>query len=78
MMMMNKIDKMFLSQGVVWEDDVEICTDIVKQVAIKYQKYFSYKKFTYFDNTENGDVYKDKKGDILNEDEIFEKFIKTL
>ena len=37
---MNKLEEMFLIQGVVWDDDVQICTEIVQEVAIKYYKYF--------------------------------------
>ena len=75
---MNKLEEMFLIQGVVWDDDVQICAEIVQEVAIKYYKYFVNSGIEYIDNTEEGDVYKSKLGKKLTEDEIFKHFIKTL
>lgn len=75
---MNKLEEMFLTQGVVWDDDVQICAEIVQEVAIKYYKYFVNSGIEYIDNTEEGDVYKSKLGKKLTEDEIFKHFIKTL
>ena len=64
---MNKLEEMFLTQGIAWDDDVQICTEIVQEVAIKYRDFWLKEEVKWFDNTEEGAVYKDKKGRKITE-----------
>lgn len=75
---MNKLEEMFLTQGVVWDDDVQICTEIVQEVAIKYRDFWLKEEVKWFDNTEEGAVYKDKKGRKITENQLFKIFVQTL
>jgi len=75
---MNKLEEMFLTRTNACEDDLILYTDLTKDIALKYLNFWLKKEIEWFDNTEDGDVYKDKKGRKITENQLFNQFLKTL
>ena len=75
---MNKLEEMFLTRTNACEDDLILYIDLTKDIALKYLNFWLKKEIEWFDNTEDGDVYKDKKGRKITENQLFNQFLKTL
>jgi hypothetical protein len=75
---MNKLEEMFLTRTNACKDDLILYTDLTKDIALKYLNFWLKKEIEWFDNTEDGDVYKDKKGRKITENQLFNQFLKTL
>ena len=75
---MNKSEEMFLTRTNACKDDLILYIDLTKDIALKYLNFWLKKEIEWFDNTEDGDVYKDKKGRKITENQLFNQFLKTL